>query len=259
MKRFVATQNISQPFEKNSSSFITKGFTLVELLVVISIMAVLAALIFMVMQNVQEKAHTASCASNLKQIGIGMLSYESENGRLPGRETGMAWDRAILPYMGYDGDGDLEGQARMDRSEWSDAESILSVFKCPSDSYKRSPNYFARSYAVVPWTTNWSNGTAFRGWKSRPLNRGVPLSILDSATRSAMVVEWHSGTEGIENTCGSGAHAFHDRGGPDGEERDVHKRKQNVLFADGHVEVLPFMKNSDFVEDYWPGSIGNLD
>ena len=74
-----------------------------------------------------------------------------------------------------------------------------------------------------------------------------------------MVVEWHQGKEGIENVCGSGSHTFHDRGGPDGDDRDVHKRKQNVLFADGHVERLPFMKNGEFVEQYWPGSIGNLD
>lgn len=253
MKRFFSSRYI------RITVVAKKGFTLVELLVCIAIVAVLAALIFLGVQNAQEKAHTASCINNLKQIGTAMLSYESENGRLPGRETGMAWDRAILPYLGYEGDGDLMGQGRMDRSEWSDAAAALQVFQCPSDKYKRSPNYFKRSYAIVPWTTNWSNGTAFRGWKNRPLNRGVPLSIVDSPVSSAMVVEWHQGTEAIENCCGGGAHAYHDRGGPDGDGRDVHKKRHNVLFADGHVETLPFMKNSEFVEKYWPGSIGNLD
>ncbi len=236
-----------------------RGFTLVELLVVIAIIAVLAALIFMAIQNAQEKAHTASCTNNLKQIGTGIISYESDNGRLPGRETRMAWDRAILPYMGYRGDNDLIGRQRMERADWAEAEATLALFSCGSDKYKRSPNYYKRSYAIVPWTTNWSNGTAFRGWKNRSLNKGVPLSIVDSPVRAAMVVEWHQGTEAIENCCGAGAHAYHDRGGPDSDDRDVHKRKHNVLFADGHVEMLPFMSNAEFVEKYWPGSIGKLD
>jgi len=260
VKRFLS--NSITPLIKrrdNRSSSAASGFTLVELLVVIAIIAVLAALSFSVMFSVKEKAHTASCTSNLRQIGIAMISYDSENGRLPGKETGMTWDRAILPYIGYEGDGDLEGHAPMDRSEWADAAATLDIFKCPSDKYQHSPNFFARSYAVVPWTTNWANGTSFRGWKHRSLNRGVPLSIVDAPARAAMVVEWHQGKEGTENCCGSGLHAFHDRGGPDGDDRDVHKRKQNVLFADGHVETLPFMKNSEFVEKYWPGSIGSVD
>lgn len=260
MKRFFSQSNPHcQKLQKPQLGKLSRGFTLVELLVVIAIIAVLAALIFVAVQNAKEKSHTATCASNLKQIGVGLISYESENGRLPGRETGMAWDRAILPYMGYEGDGDLLGQDRMDRQDWAEAESILSLFSCGSDKYKRSSNYYKRSYAIVPWTTNWSNGTSFRGWKHRPLNKGIPLSIVDSAARAAMVVEWHQGTEAIENCCGSGAHAFHDRGGPDGDGRDVHKKRHNVLFADGHVELLPFMKNSEFVEKYWPGSIGDLD
>jgi len=56
-----------------------KGFTLIEMLVVIAIIALLAAIIFPVFASVREKARQASCASNLKQLGMGVLEYINDN------------------------------------------------------------------------------------------------------------------------------------------------------------------------------------
>ena len=47
------------------------AFTLIELLVVIAIIAVLAAILFPVFAQVRDKARSASCLSNTKQIGTG--------------------------------------------------------------------------------------------------------------------------------------------------------------------------------------------
>ena len=52
-----------------------KGFTLIELLVVIAIIAILAAILFPVFARARENARRASCMSNLKQIGLGMMMY----------------------------------------------------------------------------------------------------------------------------------------------------------------------------------------
>ena len=62
-----------------------KGFTLIELLVVITICAILAALLFPVFTKAREKAHQASCSSNLRQIGMAVRQYSQD------------WDGLIVP------------------------------------------------------------------------------------------------------------------------------------------------------------------
>lgn len=251
---------MNTPIQRNRPpSRLANGFTLVELLVVVVMIAVLALIVFSMARKGLEKANTANCMSNLRQIGLALTTYQSENQGYPSQNSGKTWDREILPYLGYTGGRDLKGTSKFTKSAWPELAGTLDIFACPSDKYSRTSASFKRSYAIVPWTTNWSNGTAFRGWKDRPFGRGVPISIVNAPEKSALVVEWHQGTEAIENICGSGGHTYHDRGGPDEAGRDVHGNRQIVLFADSHTEILPFLSNAEFVKKYWPGSIGNVD
>jgi len=86
------------------------GFTLIELLVVIAIIAMIAAILFPVFATVREKARQTSCASNEKQIAMGLIQYIQDNDELlpVGRascnsggnaHSGIGWGGEVYPYV----------------------------------------------------------------------------------------------------------------------------------------------------------------
>ena len=110
------------------------AFTLIELLVVIAIIAILAAILFPVFAKAREKARQASCMSNEKQIGLGILQYVQDYDELypsggPGAVAagvpGAGWAGAISAYV-----------------------KAPQLFKCPDDSTTGATANNATTYPV---------------------------------------------------------------------------------------------------------------
>lgn len=86
------------------------GFTLIEALIVLAIIAVLAALMLSAVQKVRETANRIACANNLKQIGLACHSYHDANDAFPpgysasgadptSTRPGWGWAAHLLPYL----------------------------------------------------------------------------------------------------------------------------------------------------------------
>jgi prepilin-type N-terminal cleavage/methylation domain-containing protein/prepilin-type processing-associated H-X9-DG protein len=131
-----------------SASF---GFTLIEMLATISILGLLVSLLLPATQAAREAARRTNCASNLKQIGLALLNFESVQKHFPiGARLspvvgfGPAWWADILPQLE---EGQLYQQLNLQVANAGAGTTILSpgngqvitgvvipVMRCPSSS-----------------------------------------------------------------------------------------------------------------------------
>ena len=114
-----------------------RAFTLIELLVVIAIIGLLIGMSIPAAQMVREASRNTTCKNNLRQVGIGIINYESTYGHYPSGKYG--WLVMTLDFL------ELQDSVP-EFSEWSTAPapSNFQVFTCPSDGGISKVDQFSR-------------------------------------------------------------------------------------------------------------------
>ncbi|MGA2062559.1 MAG: DUF1559 domain-containing protein [Thermoguttaceae bacterium] len=154
-----------------------RGFTLVELLVVITIIAMLVGLLMPAVQSAREAGRRAQCMNNQHQITIALHQHDSEKGYLPGyvgeyrtgsgtsiQQRKISWWVAILPHLG-----------RMDINDrWKDLVRWPSI--SPGDSaYPPPDNLIPAIYMKTALCPSYSPPSANDSWLSYRVNVGRML------------------------------------------------------------------------------------
>jgi prepilin-type N-terminal cleavage/methylation domain-containing protein len=229
-----------------------RGVTLVELLVVVSIMGILAALLLPAVQSAREMARQAQCQNNLRQVGLALHNYHSVLRTLPpgcmqwrpfnGPRflKNYAWSALILPYM-----------------EAQNVHSLVDFdhpFDHPINATARKTNVATYVCPSVPTVEGKSGKTDYGGLYGQRITTRINTDngvfvynqpfkfrdIRDGLTFTAAVAE---DTGGPDGEWINGSNIFEQSGGindprawaMDNEIRSHHRNGAMVLFACGRT------------------------
>jgi type II secretory pathway pseudopilin PulG len=188
---------------------VRRGITLIELVVVVSVVGLLTTLLLPAVQRSRETARRTQCLNNLHQIGVAIASFESTNGYFPvptgppGDSWAISAQARLLNHLGYESlyaSIDFESVPAA-RSNHTAMLSHVALFVCPSDP--RTPlegprnNYRFNGGSGPYWL-------ALRTIRSgdgifHVLGRTAPRDVIDGLSHTAIV---------SERVVGSGAGRF---------------------------------------------------
>ncbi|MDQ7013164.1 MAG: prepilin-type N-terminal cleavage/methylation domain-containing protein [Planctomycetota bacterium] len=114
-----------------------RGFSLLELLVSLVIVALLVALLLPVLSQAQRLAHRAACSSNLRQIGFAWQAYMTDTEQLPQHTTEPDWAYGGVRFVGTDhnavADADRPINAYLDSDQSTQSSLAMGIFRDAAD------------------------------------------------------------------------------------------------------------------------------
>lgn len=215
-----------------------KGFTLMEVLVVLAITALLAALLFPIFAQAREQGRKAVCSSNLRQIGLAFRMYGQDydgcfpNNGDPFLWMGRRWRWLVQPYLALVAQRDPTDPTNPNKS----VNHRPGILICPSDATAPvkwdSTSYgYSAAFYHTPAQVNAMTKEDLWRWPRFPCVSQSEAAVQFPAQK-ALAAEWLTNHDpppvGWWNWRGS----------------------RNYLFVDGHVKYLPARAIHPAVDGY---------
>ncbi len=239
-----------------SSNPVARGFTLVELIVVISIIAVLISLLLAGVNGAREASRRAECSNHLRQLGLGLHNFHTSHDRFPvgnhlQNGTSSSWLTAILPQL----EQAAINEQYDDKVDWYHPKNsvvihtVIPTLRCPSSiiDFAGDTDYsgvfgsaLAGEEAFAGLGLN--NGVLIESSTNRRYGVSIP-EIFDGSSYTICIAEVVDRLEAENGLWANSRNCIsHDNGGINIENSDeifsYHPGGSHVVLADGAVRFL---------------------